>query len=202
MNNSFSDKRGLHKATQRPTPLPNPALSDVQLLQWWRRVYDRSARLRSLWIDDFQLALVAPGGVHDWLLLNAAIMRTVRDATKRWVPMRFQCFISSTAALLILGCDPGIVVEGNVTDRAGKPIPNAKISVNCEGTDEAFTGNSHSDNDGNFTLSLGLGCLPEECRVSVSKDGKSKDFNVGEHCQTAVAQCDNGCNVVQIDARF
>jgi hypothetical protein len=116
--------------------------------------------------------------------------------------MRLQFLIVSTAGLSIIACDPGVLVEGTVTDGADKAIPGARISVNCEGAHGTFSGNSRSDNDGRFTLPLGLGCLPDSCHVVISVDSSSKDFSVGEHCETSVAQCDNGCNLVQIDAQF
>ncbi len=89
-----------------------------------------------------------------------------------------------------------------MTDKAQKPISGAQVSVNCEGAHGTFNGNSRSDDDGRFTLDLGLGCLPEDCRVRLSVDSKSKDFKVGDHCETAIEQCENACNVVRIDARF
>lgn len=129
---------------------------------------------------------------------DGAIVLLFVCTAHRKFPMRLQCLIVLTAALSFAGCDPGIVVEGTVTDAAKKPISGAQVQVTCQG----FNGKSSSDDDGKFTLDLGLGCLPNDCRVNVSVEDKSKDFKVGEHCETAVDQCDDGCNVVQIDARF
>lgn len=116
--------------------------------------------------------------------------------------MRWQFCILSLAAPTIIGCDPASVVEGTVTDGAENPIAGAHVSVNCKKATRAFKGDVSSDSDGRFTLDLGIGCLPDDCHVVVSVDSESKEFNVGEHCETAVWQCDDACNLVQIDAQF
>lgn len=105
-------------------------------------------------------------------------------------------------SLGVFACDPGIVVEGTVVDAKDEPIDDARVTVDCKHRSDTFKGEGRSDRHGEFYLDMGLGCLPNSCKVKVTADGKSKSFNVSKHCETRVSQCEDACNVVRIEAQL
>jgi hypothetical protein len=99
--------------------------------------------------------------------------------------------------------DPGIEVTGRITDGDDKPINGAFVSVDCTDQDgRSRKGSETADEAGDFSLFLGLGCLPKDCVVEVSDTQTIQKFKAGERCHHAMTACKNACNTVTIDAKF
>jgi hypothetical protein len=104
-----------------------------------------------------------------------------------------------TMPLLVLGCDPGITVQGKVITKAGVPMVGASITVVCPPGDHYVSGalSATSDANGAFSMS-GMGCLPKACKTRVQLNGNTAERSVGDDCRRTVFVCSNRyCNEVE-----
>jgi len=101
--------------------------------------------------------------------------------------------------LFYMGCDPGVTVAGHVSDAADAPLSGAQVSFDCD--DGHYQGSQRTDESGDFSIDAGLGCVSNDCVVSISTKKITVNFKVGDHCEFR-ATCRKSCAGVYIDAQL
>ena len=103
------------------------------------------------------------------------------------------------SCLFYMGCDPGVTVSGHVADAANAPLSGAQVSFDCD--DGRYQGSQSTDEKGDFSIDAGLGCVSNDCVVSISAEQITQKFKVGDYCE-AKATCRKSCATVYIDTQL
>ena len=116
--------------------------------------------------------------------------------------MNHRMIVTILSGFVFLGCEPGAMVNGNVVDADNNPLSGADVSIYCEDEDGPdFEGDEVTDASGDFSMDLGIGCIPDDCEVESSEGKITQNFKVGDHCHNRTT-CRHSCAVVYIDAQL
>lgn len=107
--------------------------------------------------------------------------------------------VTILSCLFSIGCDPGVTVSGHVVDAANTPLSGADVSFSCD--DGRYEGSQSTDENGDFSIDGGTGCVSNDCIISISSKEITEEFRVGEHCEMR-AICRKSCAGVYIDAQL
>jgi hypothetical protein len=120
-------------------------------------------------------------------------MRRAADASGSSMPPKL---LTGFVTLMVVGCDPGTTLKGQLTGPDGGAIMGATIRTVC--SNQSGTMRAISDAEGRFSAS-GLGCVGDDCRLEVIAPRKAPlVLPVEKHCQGAVVGCGRACSNVDV----
>jgi hypothetical protein len=95
----------------------------------------------------------------------------------------------------LLGCDPGIRMEGKITDEGGRPLSGALVRMSC-GVGGPAAIEVRSDAAGQVR-GHSLGCLTADCTVEASAAGRTRVVRRASELCVADGRC--GCKTLHAD---
>jgi hypothetical protein len=78
---------------------------------------------------------------------------------------------SALLGFLLAGCDPGYAVSGRVSEADGGGLREVVVTLECDGHEVLSGQRTTQSQDGGLFLLMGVGCIPEQCRLSFKHPG-------------------------------
>lgn len=81
--------------------------------------------------------------------------------------------VAIVCAVVLGACDPGFRLQGTIVGVDGRPVENATVRINCEGS---LAANTQSDSKGVFSR-FAIGAFSRECVIEAFAAGNRRSTN-------------------------